>query len=95
MLQPNTDYYTELSIFDKIAALSHEIDEMIIEKNTQWYSLSGYIYGLVKLGYSEEYLLSRAPVELTLITAKVREIEEAIAEDAERKMSTVNGMNLG
>ena len=88
MLKENPDYYTELSINGKLEEVEKQIEELIIDKNDQWYNLSGFIYGLVKLGYSEEYLLSRSPIELILISSKVREIEEEIAEEQQKRQQS-------
>ena len=90
------DYYEELLAVGKYEEVSERIEEMLAEKNMQWYNLMGYIYGLVKLGFSEDFLLSRAPIELLLISSKVREIEDALLEEQSKRQSTVNGiMNTG
>lgn len=68
--------------------LESAIDELTIQKNDQWYSLMGFIYGLVKLGFNEEFLLNRAPVEIVLISSKAREIELELAEEAKARMNS-------
>lgn len=82
-----------MDLLGKLQELSGEIDKLVIKKNEEWYGLHGFIYGLVKLGYTEEYLLSRAPVEILLISTKVKEIEDAIVEESERRTSTLTGTN--
>jgi hypothetical protein len=79
--------YEKLDVYGKLLELEEAIDELTIAKNTQWYSLMGFIYGLVKLGFNEEFLLSRSPIEIILISSKAREIETEIAEDAKARLS--------
>jgi len=77
----NPDYYTEMNILEKLNKVNDTIESLTIDKNNQWYELSGFIYGLIKLGYDADYLLERAPIELVLISNKVNEIETAIMEE--------------
>jgi hypothetical protein len=81
MLKQNPDYYTEMNIRDKLKSVNDDIESMTIDKNNQWYNLSGFIYGLVKLGYEADFLLSHSPIEIILISSRVKEIEDAIAEE--------------
>jgi hypothetical protein len=87
---PDSDYYTRMNLEGKIKLIEEEIDLMTIEKNNQWYQLTGFVYGLIKLGYTEDALLNKSPVELILLSSKIREIETAIAEEQQRKQSTIN-----
>lgn len=67
-------------IYYELDQLEKQISKLIIEKNEQWYDLIGFIYDLVKLGYSEDFLLSKSYVELLLINRKTKEIETRLIE---------------
>ena len=67
--------------------INADLDQYIMAKNDQWYSLIGFIYSLVKLGFSEEFLLSRSPIEIILIASKARDIESEIAENMRQQQA--------
>lgn len=74
-----------MNLEGKLKELTTEIDNMTFEKNNQWDMLNGFVYGLIKLGYTEEALLNKSPVELILLSSKIRELETAIAEEQQKR----------
>ncbi len=67
-------------IYYELEKIKTQISKLIIEKNEHWYTLIGFIYDLLKLGYSEEFLLNKSPIELLLINSKTHEIETHLVE---------------